>query len=120
MKGVDILIFSILYFLVFYKKWKSKDKSTLIIYTIMYVYIFGVLYFTLMPILTSLPFIFNHPYVSMNMNLFDDLFNGRGDFLRQIILNIIMMIPFGFLVPLIKEDEKNMFLKQFFILFYLV
>lgn len=42
---------------------------------------------------------FNHPYTSMNLNLFDDLINVRGDYLIQIILNIVLTIPFRFLIP---------------------
>ena len=53
-----------------------------------------------MPIITSLPHIFDHPYVPMNFNAFDDVFNSRGDFIRQVVLNVIMMIPFGFLLPI--------------------
>jgi len=58
-----------------------------------------------MPIVVSLPFIFNHPYIPMNMMPFADYFSGRGDAVRQIILNIIMMMPFGFLLPLVKKQS---------------
>lgn len=58
-----------------------------------------------MPIITSLPFIFNHPYISMNLTPFIDVLNGRGNFIRQIGLNVIMTIPFSFLLPLIKKDK---------------
>jgi len=63
------------------------------------------MYFTLMPFIISVPFIFNHPYVPMNMNLFDDFFSDRGDAVRQILLNIIMMMPFGFLLPIVKKQK---------------
>ncbi len=33
----------------------------------MYVYLSFVVFFTLMPIIVKLPFIFNHPYTPMNM-----------------------------------------------------
>lgn len=61
-----------------------------------------------MPIITSLPFIFNHPYTPMNLVPFIDVSYGRGDFIRQIILNIIMTIPFGFLFPLIKNKNPKL------------
>ena len=69
-----------------------------------------------MPIITSLPFIFNHPYSPMNFELFSDVFNGRGDFIRQIFLNILMMIPFGFLFPL-TQNKENLFLNTIFLTF---
>ena len=106
---VDVIVLIFLYFLVFYKKWKKLSNYDLFIRTIMYVYISFVLYFTLMPIICSIPFMFNHPFKMMNMNLFDDLLNHRGDYIRQIVLNIVMLIPFGIIFPMI--DKKNNFVK---------
>ena len=98
---VDFIFLIIIYFWKFYKKWKEKGRDVLVVNTTMYIYLSFVLYFTLMPIITSLPFIFNHPYTPMNLVPFIDVTFGRGDFARQIVLNIIMTIPFGFLLPLI-------------------
>lgn len=103
---IDFGTLIIIYFLKLYKKWKSKGKDILFINTVMYVYLSLVLYFTLMPIITSLPFMFNHPYKTMNLVPFIDVLNGRGDFIRQVGLNVIMTIPFGFLLPLTKEKAK--------------
>lgn len=111
---VDFIFLIIIYFWKFYKKWKEKGRDVLLVNTLMYIYLSFVLYFTLMPIITSLPFIFNHSYDSMNLVPFIDVLNIRGDFVRQVGLNIIMTIPFGFLVPFIKkrkcETIKNCFL----------
>ena len=103
---VDFIVLTILYIFIFYKKWNLKGKDVLFINTIMYIYLSFVLYFTLMPIITSLPFIFNHPYISMNLVPFIDVTAGRGDFIRQIVLNVIMTIPFGFLFPLVKKNSN--------------
>ena len=110
MKIIDILALILLYIFIFYKRWKKVSKKTLIINTIFYIYISGVLYFTLMPIISSLPSIFNHPYAKINLNLYDDLIHQRGDYLRQIILNIIMLIPFGIIYP-ITQNTKSKFIK---------
>lgn len=103
---IDFAALAAIYFLVFYKKWKQKGKEVLFLNTVMYIYLSFVLYFTLMPIITSLPFIFNHPYVPMNLEPFIDVVHSRGDFARQIILNIIMTIPFGFLLPLTQKSQS--------------
>ena len=103
---VDFLVLIIIYFWKFYKKWKEKGKDLLFVNTMMYIYLSFVLYFTLMPIMSSLPFIFNHPYDLMNLVPFIDVLNGRGDFIRQVVLNVIMTIPFGFLLPLVKKNVK--------------
>ena len=59
---VDFAVLTIIYFGKFYKKWKKEGRDVLAVNTAMYVYLSFVLYFTLMPIITSLPFIFNHSY----------------------------------------------------------
>jgi glycopeptide antibiotics resistance protein len=41
----------------------------------------------------------------MQMIPFDDLIHKRGDALRQILLNTVMTIPFGFLLPLVKKQS---------------
>lgn len=115
---VDFGVLIIIYFLKFYKKWKTEGKDTLFINTTMYVYISFVLYFTLMPIITSLPFMFNHSYETMNLFPFIDVFNSRGDFIRQVVLNVIMTVPFGFLLPLVKKENCK-FLKVVFYTFLL-
>ena len=100
---VDFAVLIIIYFWKFYKKWKEKGRDVLLVNTLMYMYLSFVLFFTLMPIITSLPFIFNHPYISMNLVPFIDVLDGRGDFARQVGLNVVMTIPFGFLLPLVKK-----------------
>ena len=104
----DFIVLFLIYIFVFYRKWKVQGKDVLFINTIMYIYLSFVLYFTLMPIITSLPFIFNHPYTPMNLVPFIDVTFGRGDFTRQLGLNIIMTIPFGFLLPLMKKENTKL------------
>ncbi len=111
---VDFIILIILYIFIFYKKWKAKGNDVLFINTIMYIYLSFVLYFTLMPIVTSLPFILNHPYTPMNLIPFVDVISGRGDFIRQIVLNVIMTVPFGFLFPLVKKSKPKLFKTIFY------
>ncbi len=113
-KIIDFVILTILYIFIFYKRWKVKGKDTLLINTTMYIYLSFVFYFTLMPIITSLPFMFNHPYTPMNLVPFVDVTFGRGDFIRQIVLNVIMTIPFGFLFPLIKNKNPKLFKTVFY------
>ena len=103
---VDFIVLAIIYLFIFYRKWKAEGKDILFISTLRYIYLCFVLYFTLMPVITSLPFVFNHSYVPMNLVSFIDVSYGRGDFIRQIVLNVIMTIPFGFLLPLIKSKTS--------------
>lgn len=97
---IDFGALALLYVLVLFPRWRAKGRDRLFVNTLLYGYLSFVLYFTLMPILTSIPFVLNHPYTPMNLVPFIDVWAGRGDFLRQILLNIIMTVPFGFLFPL--------------------
>lgn len=100
---LDFLALALLYVLCLRPRWKRSGGSVLAVNTVMFIYLSGVLFVTLMPIIVSLPFCFNHPYIPMHMMPFEDAMNGRGDFIRQIILNVIMTVPFGFLYPLCRH-----------------
>ncbi len=100
---IDFAALALLYAFAFFGKWKIKGKGVLLVNTLMYIYLSFVLYFTLMPVIASIPFALNHPYAPMNLVPFIDVSARRGDFLRQIVLNIIMTIPFGFLFPLTRN-----------------
>ncbi len=97
---VDFAALALLYIFVFFRKWRRVGRDAVLVNTLLYVYLAFVLYFTLMPVIVSLPFMFNHPYKPMNMVPFIDVSLGRGDFFRQVLLNVIMTVPFGFLFPL--------------------
>lgn len=105
---IDFTALALLYAFVFFRKWKIKGKDILLVNTLMYLYLSFVLYFTLMPIITSIPFVLNHPYTPMNMVPFIDVLARRGDFFRQVVLNIIMTIPFGFLFPLTQNRTAKL------------
>ena len=103
-----------LYEFVFFGKWKSRGRDVLLVNTLMYIYLSLVLYFTLMPIIVKLPFILNHPYTPMNMVPFVDVLTGRGDFVRQAVLNVVMTVPFGFLFPLTQKGTAKLGRTVFF------
>ena len=97
---IDFIALAFLYVLVFFRRWKHRGKDILLVNTLLYLYLSSVLYFTLMPVIVSIPFVLNHPYKPMNLVPFIDVSAGRGDFVRQVVLNVIMTTPFGFLFPL--------------------
>ncbi len=97
---IDFTVLVFLYAIVFFRKWKTQGKDSLLVNTLMYAYLSLLLYFTMMPVVTSIPFMLDHPYKPMNLVPFIDVSMGRGDFFRQVVLNVIMTLPFGFLFPL--------------------
>lgn len=108
--AVDFFVLALSYIFLFYKNWRKAGKDVLLVNTTMFVYISFVLYFTLMPITTSLFSLFDHPYVPMNLIPFIDVIEGRGDFAKQVWLNILMTVPFGILFPMTKKGNGK-FLK---------
>ena len=48
---------------------------------------------------------------------FVDVLTGRGDFLRQVLLNVIMTMPFGFLFPLAGKRKAKFGRTVFFCFF---
>ncbi len=94
---IDYALCFALYILYFFPRWKS---DRLIQRTMLYICIIVILGVTLMPIITSLPFMLDHPYTGMNLVPFVDIIYERGDFMRQVKLNVLLFIPFGFLYPL--------------------
>ncbi|RDU23525.1 VanZ family protein [Anaerosacchariphilus polymeriproducens] len=100
---INFILLGLVYVLHFYKKWSRKNKKVLIINTLMYIYVVMVLFVTLMPF--TIPFgIGNYLFmVTANFIPFRDLKLNYHGAVREIFLNIIMMIPFGFLYPIIKK-----------------
>ncbi len=101
---INFIILVLIFFLFFYKKWNKKPKKTLIINTLMYTYIVMVLFVTLMPL--PIPFLngTNNLFLeTVNLIPFRDLRLNYYGAVREIFLNIIMMIPFGFLYPIIRK-----------------
>lgn len=98
--ALDFAALALLYFLLLRPRWKRSSRSVLAANALLFLYLCGVLLVTLMPVLTSLPFCFSHPYVPMHMVPFEAALKSRGDFLRQIVLNVVMTVPFGVLYPL--------------------
>ena len=97
----------LLYAFVFFRKWRPQGKDVLLVNTLMYAYLSLVLFFTMMPVIASIPFVLNHPYEPMNLVPFIDVSLGRGDFFRQVVLNVIMTLPFGFLFPLTRDKRAK-------------
>ncbi len=104
---VDFTVLVFLYAFVLFKRWRTQGRDILLVNTLMYAYLSLVLYFTMMPVVASIPFMLDHPYKPMNLVPFIDVSLGRGDFFRQVFLNVIMTLPFGFLFPLIRGKRAK-------------
>ena len=100
---IDLAVLAAVYGVWLLPKWRPLGRRTFAVYTLMYGCLAGIALFTLMPVLAALPFCFDHPYVPMHMMPFEDVILRRGDYVRQIVLNIVLFIPFGVLLPLCRR-----------------
>ncbi len=118
---IDLILFGCIYIIIYTKFWKDKKEEEILKYTIMYLYIVSVLFVTLIPIDFTLDpkWKYHHSVkvTYIHIKPFNDLIMGYSGAKKQIILNIMMTIPFGFLYSCIKK--KVSFLKVIFMTFVL-
>ena len=103
----DFLLAAAVYIVLLFGFWLKKgDKARRIfLNTVLYIYIVAVLAVTVMPVINNLQYVGTFPYRAMRLVPFDDYNCGREAAFMQIILNTLMFIPFGFLLPLIRRHN---------------
>jgi len=89
---IDLAVLAAVYGIWLLPKWRPLGRRTLAVYTLMYGCLAGIVRFTLMPVLTALPFCLDHPYIPMHMAPFEDVILRHGDYVRQIVLNIALFV----------------------------
>ena len=100
---LDISLLAGFYGFILYPKYRKLEKKQYWLKSIFYLYICFVLLVTLMPILTSLPHLLKQQEVIIHLKPFEDLRLGYLDAEKQVILNILLTIPFGYLLPQITK-----------------
>lgn len=104
--AAELAVMLCIYVLVLFPRWKKQGADMLAVKTLMYAHLALVLYVTLMPLLAAVPFRREMPYVPMNRRPFIDVTLRRGDYMRQIGLNTLLLMPYGFLRPLTKKGYR--------------
>lgn len=92
-------------YLLLLRRWMKQGGRRLAVYTVFYVYMAGVLWVTVLPVISLLGI--HHPYVPMILEPFRDLRAGYGDAARQIGLNVLMTVPFGILWPVVRRGRAG-------------
>lgn len=65
----------------------------------------GIIWVTLMPITLNIFEVFTSSYRPMYMIPFDDFLLGRPNAARELVLNFIMLMPLGFMIPWVYEKN---------------
>lgn len=102
---IDVLVLILIYILVAYPFFKVHSTSKFILLNLLYLYFCTLIALTLMPIVTSLPRIFNTTPRPMNLVPFIDILLGRGEPFTETFLNILLMVPLGFLLPMVSKQS---------------
>lgn len=76
---LDLLVLVAVYAAWLLPKWRRLGKRLLLVYTLMYGCLAGIVRFTLTPVLTALPYCFDHPYIPMHMAPFEDVIHRHGE-----------------------------------------
>ena len=117
----QIAILGFIYLLLIFFKWRNVGRKNILLYSLMYIYICLVICVTMLPIDFTLDLKWRYDssinFSYANLKPFNDYLLGRIGSRNQIILNVIMTIPFGFLYPLIKKSRN--FIKTIFATFLL-
>lgn len=102
----DLLVLAGTYLLLL-TRWKKQGWRRAAVYTVFYLYMVGVLWVTVLPVLSMWGM--HHPYAPMILEPFRDLRLGYGDAARQIGLNVLMTVPFGVLWPVVRRGRAGIF-----------
>lgn len=102
----DLIVLLGLYLLLL-GRWKKQGRRRVLVYTVFSVYMLGVLWVTVLPVLSMLGT--HHAYAPMNLEPFRDLRLGYGNAERQLLLNVLMTVPFGILWPVVRRGKAGVF-----------
>ncbi len=108
---IDFAVLAVIYILFYFKRLKSRDNWYKLVFTLTYIYLSLVLFVTLMPFQFFCPNESGIDFNRVNFIPFNDLSLGHYGAEREAVLNIIMFMPLGFLLPNLK---KRGFFKIFF------
>lgn len=102
---IDWITCLLLYILYAIPRWQTS-KYTLFVKSCWYWYLCFVAYFTIMPILLPLPMInLSLSHINGNLVPFLDVMMQHGGAYQEILLNVLMMIPMGILLPFIYHTD---------------
>ena len=101
----DFIFAALIYILLLFTLWKDKGTKKILLNTVFYFYIVAVLTVTVMPVIENIKYIGTFPYRYMRLIPFDDYNCGRAAAFKQIVLNTLMFVPLGFLLPLMGKHK---------------
>lgn len=102
---IDFFILFLIYILIYLKYLKNKESLFKIEFSLFYLYITIVFFSTIMPFRIIIPGRNEFFLDRLNLVPFRDMYKHYFGAIDDIILNIIMFIPFGFFYSLLKNKK---------------
>lgn len=93
LKLIDCEILAVVYFIFLLPRYRKAGAASLIMHTLLYIYVCVVMYLTLLPLVPT----FDEP--SINLVPFRDYIYAFGDYKKQIFYNVLLFIPMGIFIP---------------------
>ena len=110
---ISIIIFILIYLIFYKKRLCNKSNFDVLKYSIMYIYLILVIYVTIFPLDFTLDLKWKYHssinFTYIHLRPFNDLILGYYGALKEVILNIVMTIPFGFIYPFLLDKKVNIF-----------
>lgn len=106
----DLLVQAGIFCLLFLPYRHKYSRSRRLLSGALYIYFCIVLDLTLLPVLCRVPYVPAHRF-SVNLYPFRDLLHGWGDSVGQILLNVLLFLPFGVLLP--RRTGRGFFITLF-------
>lgn len=103
---IDFFILALVYVGIYQKKLKKKETLTICKFTVLYIYIAMVLYVTIMPFEISIISHTDSLLEYVHTIPFADFRSNRTGAMRECLLNIVMTMPFGFLLGWMKKNSN--------------
>jgi glycopeptide antibiotics resistance protein len=103
---IDFLLLAVLYAVIYRKKLRKLEKLQIFKFTVFYLYIAMVLFVTIMPFELSITIQTDSLADYIHTTPFADVRLNRPGALRECLLNVVMTMPFGFLLPWLKKKSN--------------
>lgn len=94
----DLCVLTLAFVLLVLPRRRKWPRSRFLLSCGLYIYFCGILRVTLLPVVSRLPYVAEHVF-AVNLRPFRDLLHGWGNSVGQILLNMLLFLPFGVLVP---------------------
>lgn len=107
---IDLLIILLIFIIIILPKIKQNNNKKACILLAFFLYLSAVYALTLMPFRPFTNLMNSGLVLNFNYYAFSDIINSYGAAEKEAILNVLMMVPFGILLPLVKKNKVNVFL----------